>query len=67
MSTIRCTVDNCTYWGQDNFCTAQQILVVAPHSPLPNADPMGSHAESLEHTPAHDQEETACYTFRSKR
>lgn len=66
MPTIRCTVSNCEYWGNDNFCMADQILVMAPSSPIQAADEHGVNAEQLKHTPATTDEDTLCYTFERK-
>lgn len=66
MATIRCTVSNCEYWGDQNYCTADQILVMAPSSPIQAADEHGVHAEQLKPTPATTDEDTLCYTFERK-
>ncbi len=66
MSTIRCTVSNCTYWGQNNFCKADQILVMAPQSPLQVAERHGQPAEQLQQTPSKTRMDTLCYTFEMK-
>lgn len=66
MPTIRCTVQNCKYWGDENFCQADQILVMAPNSPIQQADEHGVHAEELKPTPASTDEDTLCYTFDRK-
>ncbi len=65
--TVRCTVNNCEYWAQNNFCTADQILITAPASPLPAADKHGTGAESLRTTPIKTPEDSLCYTFESRR
>ncbi len=66
MSTIRCTVNNCEYWGNENHCRADQILVMAPSSPVQQAEEHGVHAERLKQTPATTDEDTLCYTFERK-
>ena len=63
MATVRCTVNNCEYWGPNNYCQAQQILVMAPSSPIQVADEHGTGAEQLKQTPAKTDEDTLCYTF----
>ncbi|MBI2954972.1 MAG: DUF1540 domain-containing protein [Chloroflexi bacterium] len=65
--TVRCTVSNCKYWGENNFCIADQILVTAPKSPLPSADKHGAGAERLSTTPVMDAQDSLCYTFEPKR
>ncbi len=64
--TVRCTVSNCEYWGENNFCRADQILITAPASPLPNADKHGSDAERLGETPVREALDSLCYTFEPK-
>lgn len=66
MATIRCTVNNCEYWSNENHCRANQILVMAPSSPVQAADPHGASAEQLSETPAGTDEDTLCYTFERK-
>ena len=66
MPNIRCTVSNCEYWGQNNYCRADQILVTAPESPLQVADKHGVGAEQLRATPARNLQDTCCYTFDAK-
>ncbi|MDQ7793650.1 MAG: DUF1540 domain-containing protein [bacterium] len=64
MTQVRCTVNNCHYWGKNNTCVASAILVTSdsfgadqPHqfdAPL---------ADTLEHTPTETCMETCCKTF----
>jgi hypothetical protein len=65
--TVRCTVSNCEYWGQGNYCTADQILITAPMSPLPAVDKHGAGAEQLKPTPIREGEDTLCYTFEPRK
>ncbi len=67
MATIRCTVSNCQFWGQLNYCQADQILVTAPSSPIQIADKHGAQAEKLKETPARTGEDTLCYTFTPRQ
>ncbi len=66
MPTVRCTVNNCEYWGNNNFCKAESILVQAPSSPIQQANKHGELAEQLHPTPAPNMEATLCYTFEEK-
>lgn len=66
MASIRCTVSNCKYWGENNMCMADQILVTAPESQLPAAEKHGVGAERLHTTPIRFLEESLCYTFEAK-
>ncbi len=67
MANIRCTVSNCGYWGDENHCRASQILVMAPSSPVQQAEEHGVNAEQLKQTPATTDEDTLCYTFERKK
>ncbi len=62
MATIRCTVANCVYWGDRNYCTAANILVMAGGVQT-GLQPRGENAEKLEPTPSAEKSETMCYTF----
>lgn len=66
MATVRCTVSNCKYWGSGNNCQADQILVMAPASPLQQAEKHGMRAETLNQTPVRVAEDTLCYTFEQR-
>ena len=63
---VRCTVANCKYWDDGNYCTADQILITAPMSALPAADKHGMGAEQLKATPIREGEESLCYTFEPR-
>jgi hypothetical protein len=69
--TVRCTVDNCHYWGRGNVCDAREILVtseqVARKYPA-NVDTQQLSAilEEVGETPTGSSEETCCKTFRPK-
>ncbi|MCL5263898.1 MAG: DUF1540 domain-containing protein [Chloroflexi bacterium] len=65
--TVRCTVSNCKHWGKDNYCSADQILITAPASPLLKAEKHGVGAEKLHETPIKKTEDSLCYTFESKQ
>ncbi|MGD9156306.1 MAG: DUF1540 domain-containing protein [Bacillota bacterium] len=63
MPSVNCTVDNCEYWTNGNFCKAQQIVIqndngggFSPNSQLNN----------LKATPANAVDETCCQTFKVK-
>ncbi len=64
---VRCSVNNCHYWTQDNYCKANQILVTS--------DSSGGHAGNSYDapsvpndltTPVQMSMETCCQTFVSK-
>jgi hypothetical protein len=66
-ATIHCTVSNCEYWTDHNLCTADSILITAPGSPIQQTEPHGEKAEVLKPTPAHNDEDTLCYTFEPRQ
>jgi len=64
---VYCTVHNCDYWGKNNHCLAEQILIVTDtqaNSWPENVDaPMGSQLQSDTATTCM---QTACKTFRHR-
>ncbi|HEU4753159.1 MAG TPA: DUF1540 domain-containing protein [Armatimonadota bacterium] len=64
MPEVKCTVSNCEYWGEENRCTADQILISA--GPTPGKPPHGEHAARLGHTPAQVAQATYCWTFTAR-
>ncbi len=66
---VRCTVDNCYFWDNDNFCGAQSILITshgaAPGSPgADSAQSTASMASQIGSTPVNQSVDTACKTFQ---
>ncbi|MCU4977270.1 MULTISPECIES: DUF1540 domain-containing protein [Bacillus cereus group] len=70
MPEVRCSVSNCSFWGQGNFCQASAIIV------QPDADETGQTEndsytaavltnETLESSVA-TSVETCCHTFNPK-
>lgn len=64
MTRIRCTVDSCSYWDQQNNCRASSILVTsdafsAQHSGGVDSAGIGT----LETTPVSTNAGTCCKTF----
>ncbi len=66
MATVHCTVSNCNYWGQNNYCRAEQILVTALQSSLPSTEQHGLASEKLPLTPVKTRQESLCYTMELK-
>lgn len=62
---VMCTVSNCEFWGQNNHCMADQILVSAELPPNPD-DTHGYQAERYPHTDSPEKDPTMCYTFTNK-
>lgn len=65
MPEVRCTVNNCHYWEQNNVCAAESILVISDDavSTMGRAD---EEIGEIGHTPARLSKDTCCYTFRPK-
>ncbi|HDR4421053.1 TPA: DUF1540 domain-containing protein [Bacillus cereus] len=70
MPEVKCSVSNCSFWGQGNFCQASAIIV------QPDAQETGSNAndsytsavltnETLESSVT-TSVETCCHTFKPK-
>ncbi|MGH0779904.1 DUF1540 domain-containing protein [Bacillus cereus] len=65
MPEVRCSVSNCSFWGQGNFCQASAIIV------QPDADESGQTEnnsytnETLESSVA-TSVETCCHTFKPR-
>lgn len=68
---VRCTVDNCYFWAQDNYCEADTILVTSDRAAqkYPESVDAGQTAmivNEIGETPADGCEQTACKTFFKK-
>ena len=66
--TVRCTVDNCYFWAQDNYCEAEGILITTDSAAkkYPESVDVGDIAMivgEIGETPAQHCQETACKTF----
>ena len=67
--TVRCTVDNCYFWGHDNFCEAESILITSDRAQISNgleAVETNMLVDQIGETPANSCGETACKTFRKQ-
>jgi hypothetical protein len=61
---VRCSVNNCHYWSQNNYCTANNILVTSDSTS--NNKTAGYDAPSVPNdltTPVQMSMETCCKTF----
>lgn len=63
MATVHCTVNNCRFWGQNNYCRAEEILITGAKSPLPSVNQFGVGGEILQGTPVRTQQDSLCYTL----
>jgi hypothetical protein len=68
---VRCTVDNCAYWAEDNYCKADTILITSDAAGV--RYPEGVDAPQTEmivqemgQTPARSCMDTACKTFKAR-
>ena len=69
--TVRCTVENCHYWGRGNVCDAREILVTsdqvgAKYPDHVDTQQLSAILEQVGETPAGKCEETCCKTFRAR-
>ncbi|WP_156576611.1 DUF1540 domain-containing protein [Bacillus luti] len=70
MPEVKCSVSNCSFWGQGNFCQASAIVV------QPDAEEAGSNTNDLYTGAVLTNEtlessvttsvETCCHTFKPK-
>ncbi|MFJ8527643.1 DUF1540 domain-containing protein [Bacillus sp. NPDC094106] len=70
MPEVRCSVSNCSFWGQGNFCQASTIFVQPDdQNTNPSSDDSYTNAaftgETLESSVV-TSVETCCQTFRPK-
>ncbi|MFB9761031.1 MULTISPECIES: DUF1540 domain-containing protein [Bacillaceae] len=69
MPEVRCSVSNCSFWGQGNFCQAQAIVVQPDGKAYTNLQDDGHFTAVLEgqtmESNVGQSEETCCQTFRS--
>ena len=65
MPEVKCTVSNCEYWGEQNQCVADQILISA--GPTQGKPKHGEDAERLGHSPAQVSQDTYCWTFEARQ
>lgn len=62
---VYCTVQNCDYWGKNNHCLAEKILIVSDTQAAAWPDTIDAPAGSqLTATTVETCMQTACKTFR---
>lgn len=66
--SVRCTVDNCYFWAQENFCNAESILITTDQAASQYPESVDSRdtamiVSQIGETPAESGRETACKTF----
>lgn len=66
MPDVKCSVSNCTYWGQGNACNASAIMIEVDK----HADVAYDTEFATEFTDHQDQagsvQNTCCHTFKPK-
>ncbi|HGE5782294.1 MULTISPECIES: DUF1540 domain-containing protein [Bacillus] len=69
MPEVRCSVSNCSFWGQGNFCQANSIFVQPDDQNTNQSNESYTNSaltdETLESS-ASTSVETCCQTFRPK-
>jgi hypothetical protein len=65
---VKCSVSNCTYWGQGNNCNADVIMIeVDKHANVDfNAEFAGEAFDSEHKDKAANTAGTCCHTFTPK-
>ena len=68
---VRCTVNNCYFWAQENYCGADSILVTSDRAAREYPESVDAAQTSMivseiGETPTQTCMETACKTFKQK-
>lgn len=68
---VRCTVNNCYFWAQENYCGADSILVTSDgaarkYPESVDAAQTAMIVSEIGETPTQTCMETACKTFKQK-
>ncbi|MDR0268963.1 DUF1540 domain-containing protein [Paenibacillus sp.] len=66
-TVVRCSVSNCNYWGEQNVCKAEQILIeIDKHASAKYSEEFGDEhfAEHKDH--ADNSSATCCLTFKPR-
>lgn len=65
---VKCSVSNCTYWGQNNLCRADVIMIdIDQHATMNyKAEFAGESFDSEHRDQAPTSSATCCHTFKSK-
>ncbi|WP_054956645.1 DUF1540 domain-containing protein [Paenibacillus dakarensis] len=65
---VKCSVSNCSYWGEENVCRADMIMIeidkhsnVRLNAEIADEDFVNNHRDS-----AHHSSSTCCLTFKPK-
>ncbi|HWI50828.1 MAG TPA: DUF1540 domain-containing protein [Symbiobacteriaceae bacterium] len=64
---VYCTVNNCDYWGKNNHCLAEKLLIVVDEQAAAWPDGVDApDGAQLENAQAETCMQTACKTFRPR-
>lgn len=63
---IRCSVRNCHYWSEGNYCIASSIAITSDAIPRETYHGVDASAIGALNTPVEHCEETCCKTFISR-
>ncbi|MGO0062258.1 DUF1540 domain-containing protein [Brevibacillus fluminis] len=68
MPVVKCSVANCTYWGEGNNCNADSIMVeVDAHANANYKTEFASESGNTNHQDAaKNSAQTCCQTFKPK-
>lgn len=62
---VKCSVSNCSYWGEQNVCKAEQILIeIDKHASVKYSEEYGSEHFGDHKDEAEDSSATCCLTFK---
>lgn len=65
---VKCSVSNCSYWGQGNNCVAPSIMVEVDRHANYNTEMADEFGIQIEHQDrAADSAQTCCRTFIPKK
>lgn len=64
---IRCSVSNCHYWMQGNYCEASSIMITSDELPRNTFHGIEASAITQVDTPVGQCEQTCCKTFISSQ
>jgi hypothetical protein len=64
---VRCSVADCTYWGQGNRCNADQIAIdIDNHASVKLDSEFAAGLGENHHDTARTSAATCCHTFKPK-
>ncbi len=68
MPDVKCSVSNCAYWGQDNNCQADVIMIeIDKHANMKFQEEFSGESFDSEHQDAaQTKSSTCCHTFKQK-